>query len=179
MSEDYSMHNVQQVTENENKTRKESVIMKTAIGGNFGAKFTFTIGSTYLGFALLGMINGIFFAKKPSFNLPTKRLLISYYINSVSQNSLRYANGAASAAMLYCLMGWGLNSLFEDEMANLSPFQTNLMVGLLTGGLYKSSLGLTPMIVGGVTGMALSGGINLIIDELRERDYVSFEMRFN
>ena len=160
-------------------TQKESVIMKSALGGNFGAKFTFTIGTTYLGFACLGLLHGIFFAKKPSFTLPTKRLLFSYYLNSVSHNSIRFANNASAATMIYCGLGWSMTKMFEDEVSGLSPFETNLLIGFLSGSLYKSTLGVGPMAVGGLTGLALAGGINYAIDELRERDYISFEMRFN
>ena len=161
------------------KTQKESVIMKSALGGNFGAKFTFTVGSTYLGFALIGLVNGIFFSKRPTFPLPSKRLIFSYYLNNVSHTSIRFANHASSATMIYCGLGWGLNKLFEDELSDLSSFEMNLMVGFLSGGLYKSTLGVPPMFMGALTGMALAGGINYAIDELRERDYISFEMRFN
>ena len=161
------------------RAQKESVIMKSALGGNFGAKFTFTVGTTYMGFALLGLVHGIFFAKKPSFNLPTKRLLFSYYLNSVSHNSIRFANNASSAAMLYCGLGWGLNKIAEEQLVYLSPFQTNLMVGFLSGALYKSTLSWGSMGVGGLVGLTLAGTINMVIDELRERDYISFEMRFN
>ena len=161
------------------RTQKESVIMKSVMGGNFGAKFTFTIGTTYMGFALMGLLHGIFFAKKPSFALPTKRLLFSYYLNSVSHNSIRFANNASGATMIYCGLGWGLTKAFEDEMAIFSPFETNILIGFLSGGIYKSTLGFGPMGIGALSGMALAGGINYIIDELRERDYIGFEMRFN
>ena len=159
--------------------RKESIIMKSAIGGDFGAKFTFTIGSTYLGFGALGLLSGMLFAKKPAFRIPTRRMYFSYYLNNMSHTTFNYANNASAAAMIYCLMGWGLTLGFENEMALLTPYQTNLMVGFLTGGIYKSTLGFGPAMVGALSGLVLAGVINLFIDELRERDYVSFEMRFN
>ena len=163
----------------ENFPEKQTMIMKTALGGNFGAKFTFTVGSTYLGFALVGVMKGLLFSKRPPFKLPTTRLLASYYLNKISQTSIQYGNGASAAAMLYCLLGWGTTKLFEDELSSFSPFQTNLMIGFLAGGLYKSTLGSTPMIIGAASGLAIAGGINIVIDELRERDYISFEMRFD
>ena len=159
--------------------RKESIIMKSALGGDFGAKFTFTIGSTYLGFGALGLLSGIFFAKRPAFTIPTRRMLFSYYLNNMSHTTFNYANNASAAAMIYCMLGWGLTLAFEDEMAYFNTFQNNLIIGFLTGGLYKSTLGFGPMGVGALSGLVLAGGINLMIDELRERDFVSFEMRFN
>ena len=161
------------------RARKETVIMKSALGGNFGAKFTFTIGSTYLGFALMGLVNGILFAKRPAFKLPTKRLLFSYYLNSVSHNSIRYANNASAATMIYCLLGWSMTKLLEEEMADMTNLQTNLLVGFMAGSLYKSTRGPIPMLIGAASGMCMAGAANVAIDELRERDYITFEMRFN
>ena len=159
--------------------RKETVIMKSALGGNFGAKFTFTIGTTYLGFALIGLVNGIVFAKRPAFKLPTKRLLFSYYLNSVSHNSIRYANNASAATMIYCLLGFCITKLLEEELADVTNLQTNLGTGLLAGAIYKSTRGISPMIIGAASGMCMAGAANIVIDELRERDYITFEMRFN
>lgn len=45
--------------------------------------------------------------------------------------------------------------------------------------MYKSTLGLRASMVGGVVGMFLIGSLHLLTDELRKRDLIDLEMRFD
>jgi import inner membrane translocase subunit TIM23 len=79
---------------------------------------------------------------------------------------------------MYCFMGSSLNFFFEDEIAELSQFQKNSLCGVLTGALYKSTLGIRPMVVGGILGGALSSGLHQGIGYLNEKGYIAFEMKY-
>jgi len=43
---------------------------------------------------------------------------------------------------MYYLVGSTINLLFEDEVANFSPLSKNILCGAITGGIYKSTLGM-------------------------------------
>ena len=65
---------------------------------------------------------------------------------------------------MYYFMASGLNLLFEDELANFNQTTKNIICGALTGGLYKSTLGVVPMFVGSVVGGTLIGSLTLLVD---------------
>jgi len=44
--------------------------------------------------------------------------------------------------LMYYLVGSTINLLFEDEVANFSPLSKNILCGAITGGIYKSTLGM-------------------------------------
>ncbi len=79
---------------------------------------------------------------------------------------------------MYCLIGSGLNFLLEDELAELSQMQKNAICGMVTGGLYKSTLGIRPFVVGA----ALGGGFSFLLHNtilfLNKNKIISFEMKF-
>ena len=52
-----------------------------------------------------------------------------------------------------------MNFLFEDEVAQLTTLQKNIVSGFVTGGLYKSTLGIRPFIVGSMLGGSLIYGL--------------------
>lgn len=61
----------------------------------------------------------------------------------------------------------------------MSQFHKNVLAGGITGMAYKSTLGLRASLVGGVVGMILIGSLHLMTDELRKRDLIDLEMRFD
>ncbi len=86
----------------------ESIIIWAPALGSFGSKLTYTIGTTYLTFGAIGFLVGGFIAKKPVFDLPSRKLLYSYYFSSMMRNGIKYANSAGGAAFIYCITGWGI-----------------------------------------------------------------------
>lgn len=162
-----------------NDSRRETVVLRQTFGSTFGYKLPFTVGTAYLSFGLFGFVSGFFNMEKPKFVLPTARLRASYYANQMTMNSLRYANAAGGASVLYYIVGFFSNWLLEDYLEGVPHIGRNVVVGTLTGLLYKSTRGLRGAVVGGVVGGALIGGMNLATDYLREHDYTTFEMKFN
>jgi hypothetical protein len=75
-------------------------------------------------------------------------------------------------------MGSTLNFLFEDELAELSQLQKNVLCGVLTGGLYKSTLGIRPFVVGSVLGGGIALGLHMVISNLHDRGIIAFEMKY-
>lgn len=93
---------------------RETLVMKNQLFGSFGSKLTFTIGSTYMSFGVLGFLLGGILIKKPMLNFPTKKLLLTYYINNMMQKGLTWANNSGGAAFLYCFNGWLLTKYQEE-----------------------------------------------------------------
>ncbi len=147
--------------------------------GTFGSKLTFTIGTTYLSFGFAGFLAGAILAKKPLIKFPSQKLLMTYYLNAMMQKGLSWANNSGGAAFLYCMTGWGIQKLFEEEISFMNHFHKNLLAGAISGMLYKSTLGMKASIVGGIVGATLIGSLFLLTDELRKRDYIDLEMRFD
>ncbi len=75
---------------------------------------------------------------------------------------------------MYCLVGSTLNLLFEDELMSFNQIQKNMLCGALTGGLYKSTLGVVPACVGALVGGSLIGGMTLFVDHLYKNGHVAF-----
>lgn len=75
---------------------------------------------------------------------------------------------------MYYLVGSTINLFFEDEVANLSALNKNILCGAITGGIYKSTLGLecfiyiwlgiVPFFVGAAVGGTMIGGFTLLVD---------------
>lgn len=87
---------------------RETLVIKTPMLGTFGSKLTFTIGTTYISFGIAGFIVGMFLTKKPLIKFPSQKLKMTYYLNSMMQKGLSWANNSGGAAFLYCLTGWGV-----------------------------------------------------------------------
>ena len=79
---------------------------------------------------------------------------------------------------MYCILGNSLNALFEDELASFTDIQKNVLFGAVTGGLYKSTLGVIPFFVGAGLGAGLIGGFNYGVSHLNSRGLIEFDMRF-
>ena len=53
------------------------------------------------------------------------------------------------------------------------------MAGAISGGIFKSTLGLKPALVGGVVGMSIIGTLGVVTNQLRKRNILDIEMRFD
>ena len=71
------------MTLNPSGYERETLVLKTPMLGTFGSRLTFTIGSTYLTFGAIGFLLGGIFIKKPLINFPSKKLMMTYYLNSM------------------------------------------------------------------------------------------------
>ena len=80
--------------------------------------------------------------------------------------------------LMYCFIGSSLNFLFEDELAEFNQLQRNVICGAITGGLYKSTLGLRPIVVGSLLGAGITFTLHNTFTYLNEKDYISFEMKY-
>ena len=130
--------------------KRETVLMNgQSIGGSFGSKMTFTVGSAYLGFAGLGFLTGLYQIEQPKFKLPTTRLRVSYYLKNMTTKSIHFANKGAAAALLYTVCGFIVTRSFEETMMNIDQFKKNALIGLITGIVYKSTRGPVAAVVGG------------------------------
>lgn len=164
---------------NNQAEKRETVVLKQPIVGTFGSKLTFTIGTAYIGFGILGFLWGAIKIKKPMLNFPTRKLLVSYYINNMMQSGLKYANNAGGAAFIYSLTGMLVFKGFEEELYFMNDFSKNILIGGASGALFKSTRGFKAATVGGLVGAGIIAGLNLVTDELNDRDIIDFEMRFD
>ena len=71
-----------------------------------------------------------------------------------------------------------MNLLFEDELQELSNVQKNVMCGAITGGIFKSTLGIIPFGVGSVLGGTAIGSLTYFVQYLNRKNIVAFEMKF-
>jgi import inner membrane translocase subunit TIM23 len=70
-----------------------------------------------------------------------------------------------------------LNLTYEEEFEDMSDISKNIICGVVTGAIYKSSLGMIPMGVGAILGGSMIGGMTLLNQYAYERGYVNFEMK--
>jgi hypothetical protein len=49
---------------------------------------------------------------------------------------------------------------------------------MITGGIYKSTLGLVPFGVGSILGGAFFGSMTILTSYLYKNNYINFEMKF-
>jgi hypothetical protein len=63
-------------------------------------------------------------------------------------------------------------------MEGMSPFAKNVMCGFISGGIYKSTHGFRPFVVGSVLGAGIIGSLNLAVNKGNQLGIISFEMKF-
>lgn len=71
-----------------------------------------------------------------------------------------------------------LNFAFEDELQTVSYFNKNLICGAITGGIFKSTLGFKPFIVGSVFGAGIISVLTVLCDKLKEKNIIGFDIRY-
>jgi import inner membrane translocase subunit TIM23 len=64
---------------------------------------------------------------------------------------------------MYYVVGSTMNLFFEDELANLNTLSKNMLCGAITGGIFKSTLGVVPCVVGTLVGGSLIGALSLLV----------------
>mmetsp|Transcript_15530 Transcript_15530/g.17900 ORF Transcript_15530/g.17900 Transcript_15530/m.17900 type:complete len:190 (-) Transcript_15530:178-747(-) len=156
---------------------RDNLYLEGYTGYDWGDKLSFTVGITYFTAFSVGALKGIVEGFPKRWNLP-KKLILNNFFNAVGRNSTRFANASAAASLMYCLIGGGLNFLLEDELADLTQMQKNIVCGMVTGGLYKSTLGIRPFVVGTALGGGASFLLHNTIHYLNKNNYISFEMKF-
>ena len=104
---------------------------------------------------------------------------MSYHLNNMMTKGLTFANNAGGASFIYCLTGMLLNTLFDEELEDFNNLGKNALCGGISGMIYKFTRGYKASLVGGLVGASLIASLNFVTDELRERDIIEFEMRFD
>lgn len=107
-----------------------------------------------------------------------KKLFMNNVFNAVGTETSRVANAFAGAGFLYFCVGKALNFTLEDQLDELSPLQTNMLCGALTGAVFKSTLGAVPSLFGLVLGAGISGGLHKLIEYGNKTGHIDFEMKF-
>ena len=153
--------------------KRETILLKSQMGGTFGSKLTFTVGTAYLSFGAVGFLMGLVKIKKPNFSFPTKRIMLSYYLNNMMRTGLKYAHSASTASLIYTLTGYLITKGFEDELYFLSNRVKNTVIGAIAGGLYMSSTNIKAIVIGSIMGAGIIFSANTITDYLRERDVIA------
>eukprot|EP01015_Nassula_variabilis_P019324 TRINITY_DN3258_c0_g1_i1.p2 TRINITY_DN3258_c0_g1~~TRINITY_DN3258_c0_g1_i1.p2 ORF type:complete len:217 (-),score=43.49 TRINITY_DN3258_c0_g1_i1:92-742(-) len=157
--------------------KRENMVLEGFAGYSWGERITFTVGMCYFTASCVGATKGLIEGVPKKWNLP-KKLILNNFFNSVGRNAARFGNASAAASLMYCVLGNTISLFFEDELANLTNFQKNVLFGALTGALYKSTLGLIPAGVGCILGASMIAGINYTIDYANQNGYIDFEMKF-
>jgi import inner membrane translocase subunit TIM23 len=155
----------------------EPIKRETYAANDWGDKLSFTVGSSYLMGCLLGLSRGAFHGLPASAKMP-KKLMMNNFFNSVGRETSRFANGFAGASFIYYMTASTLNYLLEDELAEFTNLQRNMLCGGISGALFKSTLGLVPVAVGAGVGAALLGALTGGVSMLNERGWVAFEIKF-
>lgn len=140
---------------------------------DFGDQVTFTVGISYAVGFFLGMGKGLIRGLPKSRKLPRK-LFMNNVFNTVGTETSKIANAFAGAGFLYFCVGKTLNMLAEDQLDDLSPLQTNMLCGALTGAIFKSTLGAVPSLFGFVLGAGISGGLHKAIEYGNQTGHIDF-----
>lgn len=138
------------------KKNKDNMYLE-GYGKHWGEKLTFTIGVSYCFCGIFGLGMGLK-NFKPSGLIDLKDLR-SLKIDRCLKTAGEYGNGGASASLMYCLVSKTMDLLFEEEINEFGPWARNTISAALTGGLYKSTLGLRPMLFGSLLGVGLINGL--------------------
>lgn len=144
---------------------------------DYGDNVALTVGASYVTGFLFGLGKGLYKGYPKSPRLPRK-LKINNMFNSIGTETSKIGNAFGAASFIYFVMGKTLNLFFEDQLDYLTSIQKNMVCGMATGALFKSTLGLVPTAFGAVLGGAIAGGIHLATELANERGIISFEMKF-
>ena len=66
----------------------------------------------------------------------------------------------------------------EDELAELTNYQKNVLCGFMTGALYKSTRKPIAMGVSSICGVGIITFMDYAIEYLREKEMINFELKF-
>ena len=97
-------------------------------------------------------------------------------MNNVGRQASRYANGAACCTLLFCVTGKVIDLLFEEEIQEYGGLSRNMATAFITGAIYKSTLGLRPMVLGSVLGVGTVYGLTKGFNFLNDHGIIGFRV---
>ncbi|KRX00158.1 hypothetical protein PPERSA_10657 [Pseudocohnilembus persalinus] len=160
------------------KQNHDEMYIDSASGNDWGEQASFTVGVSYVVASVIGIAQGGYQGiMKLNRNMPSK-LKLNTIFNQLGKTQSTYGQAAASASLLYYLMGSSMNMFLEDELSGMSNLSKNVLCGALSGAVYKSTLGVVPMGVAAILGGGLIGGLTLVCDNLNKKGYIGFQMKF-
>jgi import inner membrane translocase subunit TIM23 len=142
-------------------------------GKGWGEKLTFTVGISYLAGGAAGVISPpikLALGKLLRWNLDRERITLT----SVS----KHANRGACLSLMFCMTGKFLDLVFEEELNDLNLHQKFMVTGALTGAVYKSTLGMRPMVVGSIFGAGLIYAFSQGLGYLNHHGMVNYRFDF-
>ena len=143
-------------------------------GKRWGERLTFTVGISYLTSAIVGLGVGSYRAWQQTAKM---QLLRGYRsANLIGKTASRFGNASASASLMYCLTGKIVDLVFEEEIQDFGNQARNTMAGAITGAMYKSTLGLRPMVVGSLFGAAFINVVSFSITSLNKLGVIKFNI---
>lgn len=77
------------------------------------------------------------------------KLKISYILNNITSNMIKYSNHTAGFGVMYYFTTKFLNYFIKDQLYKLSNIHRNAIYGFTAGALFKSTRGLVPSLLGG------------------------------
>ena len=140
---------------------------------SWGERLTFTVGTSYIMGGFLGLIQGSFRGYAKAKQSKYKR--VSHLFSAQGKMALRGGNAFGSASLLYVLTGKMIELVFEEEVEDFGEDFRCALAGGVAGGLFKSTLGRKPMVVGSLLGAGLAVGINTTINYLNEAGLIGFK----
>jgi mitochondrial import inner membrane translocase subunit TIM23 len=143
-------------------------------GKHWGEKLTFTIGVSYCVSAGLGFFVGLR-RVRPASMLAIHQRAVHNVVQSLRTAS-EFGNSGAAASLLYCFVGKMIDLLLEEEIKDYGYWARNVLAGAVTGGLYKSTLGIRPMIFGSMLGVGIISGLTYCANTLHDRGLIGFRI---
>ena len=117
----------------------------------FTEKMASVIGPSYVISFFVGAAWGLTKVPPPKARR-TYRLLINNYLNNIGKTSSSFGNHVGAAVFMYMMVGKSLNFVFQEELENFSEQTKSAIFGGFTGGIYKSTRGLRPMVFASILG---------------------------
>ena len=140
---------------------------------SWGERLTFTVGTSYIMGGFLGLLQGSYRGLAKAKQSKYKR--VSHVFSAQGKMALRGGNAFGSASLLYVLTGKMIELVFEEEVEDFGDNFRCGLAGGVAGGLFKSTLGRRPMVVGSLLGALLAVGINNGINYLNSAGLIGFK----
>lgn len=127
------------------------------------------IGPAYFSAGFIGLLEGLRRStKEVIFKNRPPRLIMTSMLNIVSRHVYKFANAGGCLCLLFTLTRKGTDYFFEEELAEMTYTQKNIVYGFMTGFFFKSSRGLKPALLGGT----LFGGFLYLYTEVSLKGHV-------
>lgn len=155
------------------KKNKDNMYLE-GYGKHWGEKLTFTIGVTYCFTGIFGLCSGMLRFKPTGLYDPND--LFKMRLENSLKSAGEFGNGGASASLMYCLISKTMDLLFEEEINEFGPWARNNISAALTGAIYKSTLGMRPMLFSSFLGVVLINGLMYSANYLNEKGLIRFSI---